>query len=86
MLRHAVLVLFRHWDIDGRVNVLKQWNICRSRCLPNLKHLSLPYCWNVCSVLFEILLDCGRDLLLVAAVFACRADQAERMRRDVLDL
>ena len=23
--------------------------------------LSLPYYWYVCSVLFEILLDCGRD-------------------------
>ena len=63
--------LLRNWDIDGHVNVLKQWNNRRSRCLLNRKHLSLHCYWNVRSVLFEILLDCGRDLLLVAAVFAC---------------
>ena len=67
----AFSALLRNWDIDGRVTVLKQWNICLSRCLLNRKHLSLHYYWNACSVLFEILLDCGRDLLLFAAVFAC---------------
>ena len=79
VLRHAVFVLFlwcllcvlRTCDIDGRVNALKQWDIRRSRCLLNRKHLSLHHCWNVRIVLFEILLDCGKDLLLVAAVFAC---------------
>ena len=59
------------WDIDGRVNVLKQWVIRRSKCLLNHKHLSLPYHWNVYSVLFEILLGGGKDLLLVSAVLSC---------------
>ena len=78
-LRHAAFVLFlwcllcvlRNWDIDGRLTVLKQWDIRRSRCLLNHKHLSLYYHGNVRSVLFEILLDCGWDLLVVAAVIAC---------------
>ena len=82
VLRHAVLVLFlrcllcvlRTCDIDGRVTVLKQWDICRSRCLLNHKHLSLHRCRNVRGVLFEILLCCGEDLLLVAAVCSCWAD------------
>ena len=45
VLLHAVLVLFlwcllgvlRNWDVNGRVNVLKQWDIRRSRCLLNHK-------------------------------------------------
>ena len=54
-----------NWDIDGRVNVLKQWDIHRSRRLLNQKHLSLHHHWNVLSVLFQILLGCGTGLPLV---------------------
>ena len=61
--------LLRNWDTDGRVNVLKHWDIRRSRCLSNHEHLSLYYHGNVRGVLFNILLGCGKDLLLVAAVF-----------------
>ena len=79
VLRHAVFVLFlwcllcflRNLDIDGRVTVLTQWDIRRSPCLLNHRHLSLYHHKNVSSLLFEILLDCGGDLLLIAAVFAC---------------
>ena len=68
MFRHAVLVLFlwcllgvlRNWDIDGRVTVLKQWDIRRSGGLLSLKHLSLHYHKNVHNVLFEILLGGGK--------------------------
>ena len=63
--------LLRNWDVDSRVNVLKQWDIHRSRCLLNHKHLSLHHYQNVRSVLFEILLDCGKELLFVAAACAC---------------
>ena len=49
----------------GRVTVLKQWDIHRSLCLLNHKHMSLHYHKNVCSVLFEILLGCGKSLPLV---------------------
>ena len=48
--------LLRNWDIDGRVNVLKQLDIHGSRCLLNHKHMSLYCCWNVSTVPFEILL------------------------------
>ena len=58
-----------NWDIDGRVNILKQWDIRRSLCFLNHKHLSLHFYSR--NVLFEILLGCGKDLLLVAAAFAC---------------
>ena len=67
----CLLGVLRNWDIDGRVTVLKQWDICRSRYLLDHKHLSLHYHWNVRSVLFEILLGGGKDLLLVVAAFAC---------------
>ena len=46
------------------------------------KHLSLLYSWNFCNVMFDILLDCGGDLLLVAAVSACVLD----LRPVVIDL
>ena len=52
-----------------RVNILKQWDIRRSLCFLNHKHLSLHFYSR--NVLFEILLGCGKDLLLVAAAFAC---------------
>ena len=84
VLRHAVFVLFL-WCLLGvasqrghRVNVLKQWDTHRSRCLLNHKHLSLHYHTNVRSVLFEILLGCGQGLPLVAVIFSCWADWAPR--------
>ena len=65
VLRRAVLELFRRWDNDGRVNVLKQWDIHRSVCLLNHRHLSLHHHRKVRSVLFKILLGCGKGLPLV---------------------
>ena len=57
-----VLQCLSNWDIDGRVNVLKQWDIHRSL-----------YTLNVRGVLFEILLGCGKGLPLVdiAAISSC---------------
>ena len=66
-----LLAVLRNWDIDGHVTVLKQRDMHRSRCLLNHKHLSLYHYRNVSRVLFEILLCCGEDLLLVAAVLSC---------------
>ena len=52
-------------------NVLKQWDIHRSLCFLNHKHLSLHYRGNVRSVLFEILLGCGKGLPLVERHRGC---------------
>ena len=50
--------LLRDWDIDERVNVLKQWKPPFS-VHSDHKHLSLPCYRNVSTVLFEILLGYG---------------------------
>ena len=64
--RHAVFVLFLHWwDIDGRVTVLKQWDIHFFSRQLNHRHLSLHHHMKVRSVLFEILLGCGKGLPVV---------------------
>ena len=86
--------LLRNWDIDERVNVLKQWDIHRSLCFLNHKHLSLPCYRNVSTVLFEILLGYGRLARRTISRLSSAAGltaiihllHAERIHHDLLDL
>ena len=48
------------------------------------KHLSLHHFRNVRSVLFEILLGCGKDLLFVTLTSSIFCFQAERIHHDLL--
>ena len=60
------LALLHNWDINDRVNVLDQWDVHYHLYPLNHKHLSLHHHRNVCSDLSEILLDRGKDLLLLS--------------------
>ena len=67
----SLLCVLLNWDIDGRVRGAEAVGYppfsvpSESRAPVVVTH------GNVRSVLFEVLLDCGKDLLLVAAAFAC---------------
>ena len=69
--------LLRNWDIVGRVHILKQWDIHRSRCLLNHKHLSLALlfcqllvCSSACCWLSSSLNDVSSLLVAVHSLSA----------------